>query len=202
MDSATTHTRVTKSPEDRRRDLLAAAIEVFTKKGIGDATVADICTAAGVAKGTFYLYFESREHLLGALRESLVDDVLERANQYILRAGTEDWWALVDGFTETMIDLLYEQKDIILAFTREGLSAETADVFADCDRRLTEVIAGGIAMGVEAGAFAVENPNATAALIHHAVEGIVLGATLYASGLTRDQIVSAAKELVHKTLAS
>lgn len=82
-------------PEQRRQDLLGAAVRVFTAKGVRDATVAEISAEAGVAKGTFYLYFESREHLLGALRESLVAQVVERAASYNERVGQEDIWSLV-----------------------------------------------------------------------------------------------------------
>jgi AcrR family transcriptional regulator len=44
--------------DERRAQLVHAAREVFGAKGYHDATVDDITRAAGVAKGTFYLYFE------------------------------------------------------------------------------------------------------------------------------------------------
>ncbi|GBD14238.1 putative HTH-type transcriptional regulator YvdT [bacterium HR25] len=47
--------------EGKRRALLAAARRVFAQKGYDEATVADIVAAAGVAQGTFYLYFPSKK---------------------------------------------------------------------------------------------------------------------------------------------
>src|SRR5438046_10621848 len=48
--------------DERRQQLIDAAKDVFAKKGYHAATVDDITRAAGVAKGTFYLYFgEKRE---------------------------------------------------------------------------------------------------------------------------------------------
>ena len=48
--------------DHRRTDLIAAARERFAARGYHDTTVDDITRAAGVAKGTFYLYFaEKRE---------------------------------------------------------------------------------------------------------------------------------------------
>src|SRR5207249_8540657 len=73
MRLATKRKRVLKSPEDRRQEILDAAVKVFGEKGVSRATVADIAEAAGVAKGTVYLYFGSKEQLLGALRDRFVD---------------------------------------------------------------------------------------------------------------------------------
>jgi TetR/AcrR family fatty acid metabolism transcriptional regulator len=53
--------------EARYRQLLQAALEVFARHGIDAASVADIAEAAGVAKGSVYLYFDSKEALAGDL---------------------------------------------------------------------------------------------------------------------------------------
>ena len=188
-------------PEQRRQDLLDAAVRVFSAKGVQHTTVADISAAAGVAKGTFYLYFDSREHLLAALRETMVDEALERAASYYERLGREDIWSLVDGMTEAMIELLFEQKDMIQAVTADGMTPETAEAFAECDRKLNALVADGIRRGVEQGEFQVTNPDATAALLNNATEGAVVEAILYDSGLTKKEIIAAAKEMARKVLA-
>jgi AcrR family transcriptional regulator len=53
--------------EARYRQLLQAALKVFARDGIDGASVADIAEAAGVAKGSVYLYFDSKEALAGDL---------------------------------------------------------------------------------------------------------------------------------------
>ncbi len=53
--------------EARYRQLLDAALKVFARDGIDAASVADIAEAAGVAKGSVYLYFDSKEALAGDL---------------------------------------------------------------------------------------------------------------------------------------
>ena len=85
--STTKRPRVSKQPEDRRLDFLRSAESVFGRKGFVAATVADICDAALVAKGTFYLYFESKEHVLGALWEEYVDGFLARTRAVIDEIG-------------------------------------------------------------------------------------------------------------------
>ena len=190
----------TRRPQERRQDLLDAAVKVFSEKGVRDTTVADICAAAGVAKGTFYLYFESREHLLAALRELLVDQQIERAASYYERVGTEDIWTLVDAMTDAMVDLLYAQRDIIHAVTSEGLIPETAEIFAECERKINAIVADGIRTGIEQGEFEVSHPEAVASLLSHGVDGAVVDAILYDSGLTQEEIKSAAKEVARKVL--
>jgi AcrR family transcriptional regulator len=53
--------------EARYRQLMQAALQVFARDGIDAASVADIAEAAGVAKGSVYLYFDSKEALAGDL---------------------------------------------------------------------------------------------------------------------------------------
>lgn len=59
---------------ERRRALLRAAGQVFGEKGYGAANVDDIVKLAGVARGTFYLYFSDKE----AVFTALVDDFMTR----------------------------------------------------------------------------------------------------------------------------
>src|SRR5207253_10906756 len=69
--------------EFRTAGILEAARKVFAKKGFSDATVDDIANAAGVAKGTVYLYYRSKQEVyIAALKfgisqmySSLVEEV-------------------------------------------------------------------------------------------------------------------------------
>jgi AcrR family transcriptional regulator len=66
--------------ESRRAHILHTALEVFANNGYHQTRVSDIIEAAGIARGTFYLYFESKsaiflellDHLLVQLRETVV----------------------------------------------------------------------------------------------------------------------------------
>lgn len=96
----------------RTRDLLLdAAVRVFARKGAGAAAIHEIATEAGVANGTFYNYFRTREALLeatslrlaaqlhaaiGASRAA-VDDPAERVaigcRRFVLQAQSDPVWA-------------------------------------------------------------------------------------------------------------
>lgn len=53
--------------QERREEIVDAAIQVFDRKGFVGATVADIASGAGISKGTIYLYFESKEQIFTAI---------------------------------------------------------------------------------------------------------------------------------------
>jgi AcrR family transcriptional regulator len=64
-----------RSKEERRRQLLDAAIQCFGKKGYHATQVSDIIAKAKVARGTFYLYFESKREIFGAIMIELFGKV-------------------------------------------------------------------------------------------------------------------------------
>lgn len=70
---------VRKTKSERRRELLDAAREVFVEKGFGAASIDDIVARAGVARGTFYLYFQDKR----AVFEALVDEFLSRISECV-----------------------------------------------------------------------------------------------------------------------
>ena len=72
--------RRTKPAEERREDLIAAAAHLFQINGIEPTTVEQITAEAGVAKGTFYLYFSSKDDVVNALRDQFVHIVLGGIN--------------------------------------------------------------------------------------------------------------------------
>lgn len=63
------------SPDERRAQLVDAARDVFGAKGYHAAGVSDIIDAAGVARGTFYNYFESKRAAFQAVLEELMERV-------------------------------------------------------------------------------------------------------------------------------
>lgn len=66
-----------KSAEDRRQDILAAALTVFTKKGFNGSTTAEIARAAGVAEGTIFRHFATKKELLIAvLKPKVLDGII------------------------------------------------------------------------------------------------------------------------------
>lgn len=61
-----TPTRREQQRQERRQQILKAALAVFSERGFHGANVSDVAAAAGVSQGTIYWYFESKEDLLTA----------------------------------------------------------------------------------------------------------------------------------------
>jgi len=204
MQSRVERKRITKAPEQRRGDLLDAAIRVFTDKGIQGATIADITTTAGVAKGTFYLYFDSKDQLVAALKARMVDDILAHASGLYEKVGREDWWALVDTFAESYVDFMLGHRDMCQIMAQEGISPEADPAFADCYARINQMLVTSLRAGTADGVFATTDPELTAKLLHHAIDGTLVNAILYdpKPDVDRGRLVAGIRELLHKTLAA
>ncbi len=64
---------------EKRRRIEECAKELFLKKDAGNTSVDEIAGLAGIAKGTFYLYFKDKEELVGRVVNNLCVELLEKA---------------------------------------------------------------------------------------------------------------------------
>jgi AcrR family transcriptional regulator len=103
-DAAAEEPRTRRGRETRER-LLVAARKVFETRGFLDARIADICKEAGLAHGTFYIYFQTKEEVFYALVDAVV------ADRYLLTSVPEDVEGTVaDRFAYTLRQYLAEMK--------------------------------------------------------------------------------------------
>ncbi|QSX05667.1 TetR/AcrR family transcriptional regulator [Sedimentibacter sp. zth1] len=71
--------KVSKEFNERRSEIIDVARRLFLTKGYDKCTVNDILDAVGIAKGTFYYYFKSKEEVLDAIIGRVTETVVERA---------------------------------------------------------------------------------------------------------------------------
>jgi AcrR family transcriptional regulator len=76
--------RQRRAAETRLR-LFRCALKLFAERGFQNVTVEDITEAADVGKGTFFNYFESKDHVLGVMAEIQLGKVREAASRTTLR---------------------------------------------------------------------------------------------------------------------
>jgi len=67
--------RAREARESRRRQILDAALQVFANSGYHGTSVSDLVSAAGVARGTFYLYFDGKAAIFHELLNNLLTDL-------------------------------------------------------------------------------------------------------------------------------
>jgi AcrR family transcriptional regulator len=71
---------------ERRQKILTHARDVFARRGYHDAKIEDIISAAGIARGTFYLYFKDKR----AVFEEIVDRAFTQIGMAIVRVDPKD----------------------------------------------------------------------------------------------------------------
>jgi TetR/AcrR family fatty acid metabolism transcriptional regulator len=102
---------------DKRERILSSAMRVFAEKGFFGAKVSDIAEAAGVADGTIYLYFKSKDDLL----ISLFEEQMERVNDELGRAmdGAASPPEKLRRFIRAYMDLVAENRHAAEVITIE-----------------------------------------------------------------------------------
>lgn len=101
----------------RRRAILEAARDVFARNGYGSATLDEIAEKSQFAKGTLYNYFESKEDIFHHLLESMLDNMLEVAENAIAQAP--DQREAFRRYAVNMIEYYKGNEDIFRIIVRE-----------------------------------------------------------------------------------
>src|SRR5688572_30846446 len=78
------------SPPGKRERILEAAVRIFAEKGFYNAKVSQIAEEAGVADGTIYLYFKSKDDLLISLFEDRMEKINDDLRGRLARAKSAD----------------------------------------------------------------------------------------------------------------
>lgn len=138
----------------RRTQILDGARALFSQRGYHETSIQDILDAAGIARGTFYLYFDSKRAIFG----QLVDDFLARIQAVVkpvdVSPGAPPPLAQLSGNVERVMAVLQSGRDMTRIILRlaEGLDAECdakmADFYARLIDLLTEAIDRGQRMGL------------------------------------------------------
>jgi AcrR family transcriptional regulator len=160
-DAARTAKRSPALRDERRAQLVTAARDVFGQKGYHAATVDDITRAAGVAKGTFYLYFaEKREVYYELVRSFLqhVKDIGASIAREVDTAGA--FFARSEQAALELVRVFMEHQKLARLTYRESMSLdpELERLLRDFYRELARVEADNIRVGIELGLFRAVDP--------------------------------------------
>ncbi len=156
--------RTVKKPDVRKNEILDAAEALFVKKGYAKATIQDILTQLGIAKGTFYHYFTSKEGLMAAIVTRFIDN------------GIESIQAVADDATMNAPDKLRliisapgpetAHKDEMVEELHAAGDAELHLLsLVETVRRLTPVITGIVEQGIREGVFTTPYPREVVELV-------------------------------------
>lgn len=163
--------------EERRNEILAAAKRIFARKGYSATRIGDVAGEAGIANGTVYLYFSSREEILVAAFEEFEERLLARVHG-ILEGEGPALEKLRSG-VRAVLGGLGADPDL----SRVALDFWSAGAFEDGGPRIDfgrvygryrKVIGGLLEEGKREGSVRQDLPEDTPAVIVGAIEGVLL----------------------------
>ena len=162
--------------EERKSQILDAAMETFSKQGFYKARMSDIAETSGLSKGSLYWYFESKDSIILALLERVFEPELKdfrnllhdhrpveaRLNEYIDRAGNDmvkmlKWMPLVYDF-------------IALAFRQEVIKKAISSYYKQTMELLIEIIQ----QGIDSGELQIDDAEEAAIAIGSILEGTIV----------------------------
>lgn len=195
---ATTNSRPrTKPPEERRDELMNAAQRLFLKQGVPATTIEQITSGADVAKGTFYLYFSSKEDILAALGDRFGQKHLEGIKAAIAAKPKENWqkrlatWASAcfTGYLDSI-----RLHDIVFygsrPRTREGL----------VDNAVIDHLSELLRSGDEAGAWTVDDARFTAVFLFSGLHAVVDDAYIKEKRINRSRLAQKIEKLFFRAV--
>jgi len=181
-------------PEKRQR-IRRAAAALFARLPYHRVTLSEVAGAAGVGKGTIYVYFRDKEDLFLA---TIVDDFAELVERLTAAAraaapAREALQALVSG----LVHHAFEHSQVFELMRTVGIATKRPG-WTDTHQQLVLAIESLIRRGIEEGVFVDPRPDLTALF----VPGFVRSAMVYGpEGLTPDVVIAQILRLLDGALA-
>lgn len=151
--------RVIKEAEERRTEILNTAEELFTVKGYVQTTITDILNTVGIAKGTFYYYFKSKEEVMDAIVKRMIDNEAAQAKQIASdtsKTPTEKIFAILLGQKPKKDDV----KNKLLDEFHKPSNAEMHQKSLSLSIiSLSPIMAQVVCQGIECGDFSTQYPQ-------------------------------------------
>ena len=114
-------TKVMEKKEDKEKKLLDSAFQLFTEKGFKDTSIQEIVDHAGVAKGTFYLYFKDKYDIQDYLITYKSNQLFLKAIKYVNKLKIDNFEDRFIAIIDYLIDEL-EKHEEFLMFISKNLS--------------------------------------------------------------------------------
>lgn len=160
--------RISKEYDERLTEFLDTARQLFFEKGYEKTSVNDIIEKVGVAKGTFYHYFKSKEDLLDQLVNHFIEKSVSKVEEMMERRDMNAVERMNQFFISNR-DLKVENKELMKMLMRFLYKDENLilrhKIFKRSIALLTPPLAEIIKQGVQEGCFNPENPREAAEII-------------------------------------
>lgn len=151
--------RIVKKPDERKKEIIQTARELFQTKEYDKMTMKDLMDKLNIAKGTIYHYFSSKEDLLEAVVEDLIDEELKRKKSLLKSSRCRDMNALEKFRVLVTTDTIAEENEQILEnLHHPGNTIMHTRQLGRYLLKLAPVFAAVFEEGCEQGIFKTEHP--------------------------------------------
>jgi AcrR family transcriptional regulator len=184
IEAATATNRRDRKKERTRREIYEAAMELFARSGFEAVTIADICRAADVGRGTFFFHFPSKAALLYEFNRRVAEE-FRAALPEPRGSARDELSALVDRMSVELV----AQAEIMTAMLAEFFAGPEALAAPKRDDALPVLVTEIIVRGQERGEFdgGIDARLAAASFLATAA-AIVSGRVFRAGDLTPQEI--------------
>ena len=120
-ETASRSTRATRAGaqrERRRAHILLASSALFSQRGYHATSIADVIEAAGISRGTFYLYFDSKDAIFLELMEHFIQRIMAVV-EVVDPEGEAPTQRIADN-VRRVVDVVFEQRELALMVLRES----------------------------------------------------------------------------------
>jgi AcrR family transcriptional regulator len=146
-----------------RRDVIVdTSAQVFARRGYHATGIVELCEVNGLGKGAFYYYIKSKEELLAAIHDRVMDEVMLGADRVAEAGGSPSAQLAMLG--DELLDVIYRYPDHVWVFLHEfpALTDERAEQFRGRRREYERRVETILQAGVDSGDFREIDPRLTA----------------------------------------
>jgi AcrR family transcriptional regulator len=146
----------------RRQAIIDTSAHVFARRGYHATGINDLCAANDLGKGALYHYIGSKEELLAAIHDRVMDEVMAGADRVRAAGGSPARQLAMLG--DELLDVIHRYPDHVWVFLHEfpALTGERAERFRRRRREYERRVEAILEAGVEAGDFRELDPWLTA----------------------------------------
>jgi AcrR family transcriptional regulator len=148
--------------ETRRQAIVDTSARVIARRGYHATGITELCTANDLGKGALYHYIGSKEELLAAIHDRVMDEVMLGADRVAEAGGSPSRQLALLG--EELLDVIHRYPDHVWVFLHEfpALTGERASQFRERRRAYESRVEAVLQAGVDSGEFRPLEPRLTA----------------------------------------
>jgi AcrR family transcriptional regulator len=192
--------RISKDPEERRRELIDTAERLFMERGYEHTAISDIVKELNIAQGTLYYYFRSKDDILEAVVEKSIVVLEQNVIELVSDDGVDEAIRLnaaingILGFVSQrndFIDFIHQDINAVMHAKLEKATVE----------RIVPILSDLVIKGNAKGRWCIENPSETVEFLSTALVYIFHQPDINTDKQRSEKLCRSLETILNKVLA-